>query len=105
MRLTLVALLILVGTAFATRDFTVRAGRIATWKDEIIVEMSSSSAEAEGKDLAVWWSIQRPPGTEQARIEGVNARPKLVRSRRELKEADDARRTGSPAPRFPHTAC
>ena len=80
MRLACVALLILVGTAFATRDFTVRAGRIAAWNDAIIVEMSSSSAEAEGKDLVTWWSIQQPPGTEQARIDRANtARPKLVR--------------------------
>jgi hypothetical protein len=80
MRLALLLLLALAGTASATQDSWSSMARLAVWNDAFVVEMSSGSPEADGADLRIWWSIQQPIGVEQARIEGLHTRtPALVR--------------------------
>lgn len=54
MRLALLVLVALAGTASATQDSWSSMGRIAAWNDAFIVEMSSGSPEADGADLQQW---------------------------------------------------
>jgi hypothetical protein len=69
--------------AAATIDFHEEVVRVASWGSgsgaSFIVEMTSYSPEADGQNTRVWWSIQRPLGVEQAKIEAPYWRaPKLV---------------------------
>lgn len=76
-------ILTLASVAAATIDSHEEVVRVASWGSgsgaSFIVEMTSYSPEADGQNTRVWWSIQRPLGVEQAKIEAPYWRaPKLV---------------------------
>ncbi len=82
MRAVVVVAVLCVGSlAFATQDFYRVSVRVAAWgsgsADPVVVEMTSFSPEAGGQNTNVWWSIQQPAGTEQARINAPYTRPTI----------------------------